>query len=377
MTLIDKIQANRELWEKRTPCFVVNKSTIVDRLSEFSHLFDGKIAYSTKTNPAEQIVRLIQESNHNFMVCSTEELDYLQQIVGDVSGVVYLSPTLDKEELEYILQRGIHRLSLDSPQQVKLVCSNPESFQEVFIRVATGYKIKKEDFTYEKNSFLGIPIDEALSYLTILSSRGINVGVHNQLSSQNTDLESWQQNLAILTELVQEAKTRAIPLYSINLGGGFPISYTDSVPTLRNIAGVISQAQQQMRTFYPNLNLIFEPGRYIVGESIALVTRVRQKKKFRDKLVLIVDASTYNSSMDTMLVGINLPCVVIHDIHGGLTSEEHYIIRGRSPCSLDIFRKNVALPQAEVGDYIVFLNAGAYNFASDFVSMKKPETILI
>lgn len=78
--------------------------------------------------------------------------------------------------------------------------------------------------------------------------------------------------------------------------------------------------------------------------------------------------------MDTMLVGLDLPCQAILDND---KTEETYTIRGRSPCSLDIFLKDVALPKTEVGDYLVFLNAGAYNFASDFVSMKKPQTILI
>ncbi len=375
MTLIDKIRENRKSWESRTPCFVLYKSIIEDKLREFKANFNGECAYSLKTNPHPEIARLIHQRGYNFTVCSIEELQKLQKIIGNISRIIYLSPALDKEELRKVLQVGVKRLSLDSPSHVEMAILYIHDLEEVFLRVATGHKVQQEDFPYEKISYLGVPIDESLSYLEVISRHGTNVGIHNHLSSQNTDLGSWRDNLDVLYEFINSAKQKVLPLNSINLGGGFPVSYNKQAPYLEEIADIVSEFQSRVRAFYPNISYVFEPGRYIVGESAVLITRVKQKKKFGDKNILIVDASTYNSSMDTILVGLNLPCQVFHD-EDNYKPKEHYTIRGRSPCSLDVFRKDVALPKTEVGDYIVFLNAGAYNFSSDFVSLEKPKTVI-
>ncbi|MBI2145740.1 alanine racemase [Candidatus Woesearchaeota archaeon] len=377
MTLIDKIMGNRTSWENRTPCFVLDRMIIEDKLREFEDNFDGEIAYSLKTNPHQEIIRLIHNRGNNFMVCSIEELQQLQQMIEDVSRVIYLSPTLNEEELKEVSQLSVKRLSLDSPSQVEMVVSHAQNLEEVFLRVSTSHKIQQENFLYKKNSYLGIPIDEALAYLETLSQNKIRLGIHNHLCSQNTDLQSWRENLDVLNEFIKSAKQKSLSLNSINLGGGFPISYNGDVPRLEEIAEIVSKYQSKIRDFYPNICFVFEPGRYIVGESTVLITRVNQKKRFYHRDILIVDASTYNSFMDTILVGLDLSCQVLPNEENSSRPKEHYIIRGRSPCSLDIFRKDAILPKTEVNDYVVFLNVGAYNFASDFVSLKKPEIILI
>lgn len=108
-----------------------------------------------------------------------------------------------------------------------------------------------------------------------------------------------------------------------------------------------------------------------------MVTRVKQEKRFNDRTILIVDASTYNSSMDTMLVGLELFCEAILYNNRDIKANKTYTIRGRSPCSLDILRRDVSLPEIMVGDYILFMNAGAYNFSSNFVNMEKPKTLIL
>lgn len=375
MTLVEKIKRNREIWEGKTPCFILDRTIVRDKLKEFRYNFEGEIAYSLKTNPHPEIVRIVNNIGNTFTVCSLEELSQLHEIIGDSSRVIYLSPSLDEEELKEALQFGVKRVSLDSPAQVELVDKYKNRLDEVFVRVSTASMIKKEDFPYEKHSFLGMTLEDVVTELERFEPPPLKIGLHNHLSSQNTDIESWRQNLQVIYGLTRDLKEKGINLNSLNLGGGFPVSYTKTAPSLNKIRQIVRRYQQEMRSLYPDLEFIFEPGRYIVAESVALVTRVMQQKRFSDKNILVVDSSAYNSYMDAMLVGLELPCKTINPEKTDNTNTEKYTIRGRSPCSLDILRREVNLPKTEVGDYIIFLNAGAYNFASDFVSLEKPKTI--
>ena len=376
MTLIERIKGKRAIWEDKTPCFILDRTIVRDKLKEFRDNFEGEIAYSLKTNPHPEILRTVNDMGGTFTVCSLEELSWLCNTIGDISRIIYLSPTLDEEELKNALQFGVRRFSLDSSAQADIVDKYQKRLDEVFVRISTASRIKKEDFPYEKHSFLGMTLEDAVIELERLRASQLKIGLHNHLSSQNTDIESWRQNLQIIYEVVKEVKEDNVNLKSLNLGGGFPLSYIKTAPSLSDIGQVVNKYQQKMRNLYTDLEFIFEPGRYLVAESIALVTRVKQQKRFSDKNILIVDASIYNSYMDTVLVGLELPCETIRSEKDDKRDTINYIIRGRSPCSLDILRRDVTLPKMEVGDYIIFLNAGAYNFSSDFVSLEKPKTII-
>ena len=54
-----------------------------------------------------------------------------------------------------------------------------------------------------------------------------------------------------------------------------------------------------------------------------------------------------------------------------------YVIKGVTPCSMDLFRYRVYLKEPKVGDKIIFLNAGAYNFSSDFCNLNELETKVV
>ena len=74
-----------------------------------------------------------------------------------------------------------------------------------------------------------------------------------------------------------------------------------------------------------------------------------------------------------MIVGINLPVKALIK-NKNLVK---YHIRGKNPDSLDFFSKNIKLPKMKIGDYLIFQNAGAYNFSSDFLHFKKPNVLVV
>jgi ornithine decarboxylase len=109
--------------------------------------------------------------------------------------------------------------------------------------------------------------------------------------------------------------------------------------------------------------MIIEPGRFIAGPPIKLECYI--KNIYNNNL--IVDCSVYNSAMDTFVANVRL------EIDGELEKGDVYTIKGMTPDSMDILRYKVYLKNPKIGDKIVFLNAGAYTFTTDFCGIKKVE----
>jgi diaminopimelate decarboxylase len=206
----------------------------------------------------------------------------------------------------------------------------------------------------------------------------IRLGIHNHLISQNTYLDMWERNTQTMADFVDELKKEGVKIDFVDFGGGYPIEYSNPVPELSIIGNIIYKAQERMTTTFPDMKYIFEPGRKLIGESVAIIGKITHIKNFLDKKIAILSCSLYNCSMDTLIVNLFLTVIKL-DCNGDneALNKENYIIRGSTPDSLDVFSRGVDLPQLKNGDYLAFLHAGAYSFGSEFISLSKPKNIII
>ena len=157
----------------------------------------------------------------------------------------------------------------------------------------------------------------------------------------------------------------------VNIGGGLPSDYANT-----NV-NVISTTMEKLKEFKlqlikKDIKLIIEPGRFIAAPSCQLVTQVIGVYENN----IIVNASVYNSDMDAIIVPVKLL------VEGEFSKEEandnseikSYVIKGITPCSMDLFRYRVYLKEVKVGDTLTFINTGAYNFTTDFCDLDVIET---
>ena len=191
--------------------------------------------------------------------------------------------------------------------------------------------------------------------------KNINInklGIHFHRKTQN--ISEWNLVYELKDSLTPET-FQSIDL--INIGGGIPVKYKN----LHADVGPIFEDIKKLREWLKNIKLIIEPGRFIAAPCIKLVTSI---KNIYDNNI-IIDCSVYNSAIDTFATHHRL------EVGGELESGKAYVIKGQTPCSMDIFRYSVFLINPKVGDGLVFLNAGAYNFSSDFCDLKKIPTEIV
>ncbi|MEA3414189.1 MAG: decarboxylase, partial [Nanoarchaeota archaeon] len=217
-------------------------------------------------------------------------------------------------------------------------------------RIGTG-----KYFVYGMSS---IKVNEIIS--KIKNHEFINrLGVHLHRKSQN--VSEWEIVLELEDSLEKESLKR---INFINLGGGLPSVYKSSnVKIFSYVFEKLKETQKWLEE--KNIQCFIEPGRFLAAPCVRLVTEIIQKQ---DKN-LIINTTIYNCALDNVLT--NTKMLVKGELENNC---DFYLIKGNSPTRDDIFRYKVGLNNIKVGDEIVFLNAGAYNYTTDFFGNNKLKT---
>jgi len=187
------------------------------------------------------------------------------------------------------------------------------------------------------------------------------LGIHLHRKSQNTS--EWEIIEEIKDSLSEETLKR---INFINLGGGLPVEYRNyPLENQKYIFKKLAETINFLKKY--NIKTIIEPGRFIAAPATKLITEIIQ---LSDKNI-ILNTTIYNCALDT-IIGQHKMLV-----ENELATGEDYLIKGNSPTRDDIFRYRVKLKNPKVGNKITFLNAGAYNYTTDFFGYKKLKTIII
>jgi diaminopimelate decarboxylase len=298
---------------------------------------------------------------------------------GDPAGVVFSGVGKTADEVEYALDSGIHSFNCESDAELGLIDAlaarrqtrahvavrvNPDVSAETHPYIATGMREHK----------FGIDIAEAEavyergSRLKNILMDSVSCHIGSQLLDTGPMLDAVDKMLA----LVERLRARGIPIRSLDLGGGLGVPYRpgEQAPEIRSFAAQIRRKVENRDLF-----LMLEPGRSIVGEAGALVTRVLYRKCSASKQFIVVDAamndlirpSLYQSHHEIIPVRKTGRPKVLADVVGPICETGDFLARDREIADV--------LP----GDLLAVATAGAYGFAaaSNYNSRVRPPEILV
>ncbi len=348
----------------RTPFYVYSRSTIKNNFVRFKKSMeglDGIICYSVKANSNLSVLETIAQLGGGADVVSLGEYQRALRAGIDQKKIVFsgvgkqdfeIAETLKSSLLQYNVEsvselESINKIAVSLNRQAPIALRvNPDIDAGTHENISTG----KAD-----NKF-GIPITNAkdiYQYASKLEKIKI-VGVDVHIGSQISDLNAFRQTFENLAKLINELKNTSIHIENIDIGGGLGIKYTenDAEPDLREYCTLVRQILGNL-----NCSIIFEPGRYIVGNSGILVTKVLYKKKSQNKNFLITDAGM-NDFSRAALYGAAHRLIPISKKNSGET--EVYDVVGPVCETTDTFLKNHIIERPEEGDFLAFLDVGAY-----------------
>lgn len=347
------------------PYFTLSKSTIRTQYEKVASMCDI-VSYSSKTNPL--VTPLLEETTDcNFSVHLENELIHIQ----DKSRVLFLAQGLDDEQLERLFSQGINRLVVDNEEDLDLLLTHLQQHPERKVSLLLRAKLKENSIRTERYFVFGMPSETVNKRIGELREHPqiASLGIHFHRKSQN--MAEW----SLIYEVEQLFTPETLAAISImNIGGGLPSVYAN---TNEKVFDGIYRRIEELRTYLhgKNIQLMIEPGRFIAAPAGKLYCTI---KAVYDENI-IVDASVYNTDMDALIVPVKLLVEGEHDADERKQDPtvKPYIIKGKTPCSMDLFRYRVWLREPKKGDEIIFLNAGAYNFTTDFCDLEKIETKVI
>jgi len=323
--------------------FVFDKQVMLDQYNKVLSTCDI-VSYSSKTNP--YLTPMLQRQGSWVSEHFPRELRHCTQL----DKVWYFAQAWNSELIKELIEKNVTHFVIDNTVDADTLLQYLEK-NKVDVCVLLRAKIKDRSVKTERYYVFGMHPKMVVEYTEKFCAHG-KVGVHIHRKTQNMsdwNLQFYLEN-TFSPEFVQS-------LDYLNIGGGLPSEYANT--NVKVIQSIITKLQ----TFHAyckehNITLICEPGRFIAAPSMKLVTNIIG---VHDNTV-VVDASVYNSNMDAIVVPVKLKVE-------GEGEGDPYVIKGCTPCSMDLFRYKVYLQHARVGGTITFLNAGAYNFSTDFCDL--------
>jgi diaminopimelate decarboxylase len=281
-----------------TPLYVYSQGHITsqcDDLHRALRSIDHEICYAVKANSNLAVLRALAQAGTSFDIVSGGELYRVVRAGGDPRKCAFSGVGKSREEIEHALKLGIDIFNVESEPELRRISAVAWRMGRrapIAIRVNPGVDPDTHHYisTGKHESKFGISLGEALDiYRLAVRLEGIEIrGVQMHIGSQITKTAPFVLAIRKLVPLIEQVREIAPrTLRSFDVGGGLGIRYRDEHPPT---------AIEYARAVVPHvkrvgLRILLEPGRFIVGNSGVLVTRVVHIKQTPVKRFVIVDAA--------------------------------------------------------------------------------------
>ncbi len=365
-----------------TPFYVYSRDAILERYREYHEAFGEhphQVCFAVKANSNLAVLALLARAGAGFDLVSGGELYRVLAAGGDPARVVFSGVGKTDEEFEYGLRTGIHSFNCESPAELarlSAVATRLKLTARVALRVNPDVDASTHPYisTGLRENKFGIDIAEVEAvYAAGAKLPGLTLsGVSSHIGSQLLDAGPLEEALGKMLALIGRLRGAGLTIDHLDIGGGLGVPYQPH-QTRPAVGEFIRRVCE--RTAGLGLTLMTEPGRSIVAEAGALVTRVLYRKRNGQKHFVIVDAAM-NDLIRPSLYQAHHEIRPLRESSEGMTAGD---VVGPVCESGDFFAKDRLLPPLDSGDLAALLTAGAYGFvlASNYNSRPRVPEILV
>ncbi|MEO6169198.1 MAG: diaminopimelate decarboxylase [Chitinophagales bacterium] len=361
-----------------TPLYVYSGEKILSQYQQLKNAFSGtevKIKYACKALNNINIIRLLKEAGSGIDAVSIYEVQLALRAGFTPDEILFTPNGVSFDEIKMGVEAGVH-INIDNISMLErfgheygktIPCCirlNPHIVAGGNVHIQTGHIDSK----------FGISIHQLRHVLRIVESEKINVsGLHMHTGSDILDAEVFIRG----AELLFEAAESFQDLQFIDFGSGFKVAYKeDDVTTnVHELGKVLTERFREFCTSYgKNLELWFEPGKFLVSESGVLLAKVNVVKQTTATVFAGID-SGQNHLIRPMFYDAYHHIVNISNPTG---TPRIYTVVGYI-CETDTFGWDRKLNEVREGDILVIKNAGAYGYtmSNNYNARPRPAEVLL
>jgi diaminopimelate decarboxylase len=347
--------------KNKTPFYLYSRKQIEENYINFAKIFENVnplICFAAKANTNMTIMRILGKLGSGADVVSGGELLKALKAGIKPDKIVFSGVGKTEEELKLAIKNKILLINVESESEAILINKIGGKINQA---ISIGFRINpnvdakthKKISTGKAENKFGISIKNFSSFckkikqFKYLKINAVSVHIGSQILSDTP----YKKTLDVLLRVIKDLN---IKLKYVDLGGGFGIKYNkkDKQINLNNYAKLVYTFKKKL-----NCNIIFEPGRSLVGNTGILVSRIQYIKKGSNKNFIIIDAGM-NDFMRTALYDVGHDIVPIIKTN----KNKHEPIEFVGPiCETTCkFIKYKKYQKIKEGDFVAITNAGAY-----------------
>lgn len=364
----------------QTPFYLYSAKAIRDNFEQFCRVFkkiNPLICFSVKSNSNPKILRILKGLGAGADVVSGGELLKVLNAGISPKKIVFSGVGKSTDELKMAIKRKILLINAESYSEIALINKlsksskrktsiglrlNPDIDAKTLGKISTGRAEDKFGLSRKKL----LEVCKNLKEFKHIELNSLSVHIGSQILS---DIP-FKKTLKVIEEIIRKTNTH---FKFIDLGGGFGISYSSKEKRIKlnNYSNLVNKFKKKY-----NCNIIFEPGRAIIGNTGILVSKIQYIKNSISKSFVIIDAGM-NDFMRPALYGAYHSIVPLIKSKGRSMKNLEFV--GpicETSCKFSSYKKYYKIKEE---DYVAILDVGAYGsvLSSNYNTKPLPAEILI
>jgi ornithine decarboxylase len=359
-----KVQLQEMAREHGTPIFVIDHEKVRQNYREFKeHMPNVQVYYAVKANSDPGIVKTLFTLGCSFDVASMPEFMIVYENIRDMpeaerqdwiwDKIIYANTIKPIETLE-ALDKYRPLVTFDNSYELAKIREHaPHAGLVLRIRVPnTGSMV-------ELSSKFGAHPGEAVDLIIQAFDAGLVVeGLSFHVGSQCTNFENYMQALQLSANIISEVESRTgRKIRILDIGGGFPVKYHRGIRSIRTLAKKLNS--EFKRLFPPDMQILAEPGRYLVANTCCLVAKVIGKAVRDGKPCYYINDGVYHTYSGQIFDHVNYPVKAFREGEMQISA-----VFGPTCDAFDTITLSAELPELDIGDLVYSENMGAYTIAS-------------
>jgi len=350
--------------EHGTPIFVIDHEIIRQNYNEFKERLPHiQVYYAVKANSNPEIVRTLYEMGSSFDVASMPEFMIVHEYIKDLP---------DKERQDWIWDKIIYANTIKPIETLKaldqynplVTFDNSEELKKIrqhapHAGLVLRIRVPNTGSVVELSSKFGADPGEAVDLIAQAFDMGLVVeGLSFHVGSQCTNFDNYVQALHLAENIISETETRTgQKIRILDIGGGFPVKYHPEVKSFKILA---KQLNVEIKRLFPDdMQILAEPGRFLVANACTLVAKVIGKA-FRDgKPSYYINDGVYHTYSGQVFDHTTYPVLAFKQGETQISA-----VFGPTCDAFDTITLSAELPELDIGDLVYSENIGAYSHAS-------------
>jgi ornithine decarboxylase len=347
-----------------TPIFVIDHEKIRENYREFrAHMPDIQIYFAVKANSNPEIVKTLYDMGSSFDVASMPEFMLVHENIKHMpkkerqewiwDKIIYANTIKPIETLE-ALDQYKPLVTFDNIYELRKIQEHaPHAGLVLRLRVPnTGSMV-------ELSSKFGAEPGEAVDLIISAFEMGLDVeGLSFHVGSQCTNFENYMMALQLSANIIKEIEDRTgRKIRILDIGGGFPVKYHPGIRSIRTLAKKLNT--EIKRLFPKDMQILAEPGRFLVANTSTLVAKVVGKAIRDGKPCYYINDGVYHTYSGQVFDHINYPVLSFRTGPTQISA-----VFGPTCDAFDTITLSAELPELDIGDLVYSENIGAYSHAS-------------